>query len=112
MRAIISREMIERGGLGPGEVAAKIGVTPAAVTQYLKGVRGRDSVGMVNKSNRARKILLELAYELAREEIDMVIVLRKLCKACNYVRSERLICGMCQNALPRLDGRKCDICVM
>jgi len=111
MRAIISREMIERGGLGPGEVAAKMGVTPAAVTQYLKGVRGGDSISMINKSRRASKILMELAYELAREEADMVVVLRKLCEACNYVRSERLICGMCQNSLPRLDSGKCDICV-
>jgi len=110
MRAIISREMIERYRLGPGEVAAKMGVTPAAVTQYLKGVRGSDSVNMVSKSRRARKILLELTYELAKEEIDMVIVLRKLCDACNCVRSERLICGMCQNSLPRLDSRRCDIC--
>ena len=110
MRAIISREMVEKGGLGPGEVAAKMGVTPAAVTQYLKGVRGGDSVGMVNKSTRARKVLLELAYELSREETDMVMVLRKLCEACNCVRSERLICELCQNSLPRIDSRKCDIC--
>jgi len=110
MRAIISREMIKRYRLGPGEVAAKMGVTPAAVTQYLKGVRGSDSVNMVSKSRRARKILLELTYELAKEEIDMVIVLRKLCDACNCVRSERLICGMCQNSLPGLDSRRCDIC--
>jgi len=110
MRTIISREMIERGRLGPGEAAARMGVTPAAVTQYLKGVRGSDSVNIVNKSRRAKKILLELAYELAREETDMVIVLRKLCEACNCIRSERLICGMCQNSLPRLDSRKCDIC--
>ena len=110
MRAIISREMVEKGGLGPGEVAAKMGVTPAAVTQYLKGVRGGDSVSMVNRSKRARKILLELTYELAREEIDMVVVLRKLCEACNCVRSERLICELCQNSLPRIDSRKCDIC--
>lgn len=111
MRAIISREMIEKGGLGPGEVAARMGVTPAAVTQYLKGVRGSDSISMVNKSRKARKILLELAYELAREEIDMVIALRKLCEACNYVRSERLICAMCQNSLSGLDSRRCNICV-
>ncbi len=110
MRAIISREMVEKGGLGPGEVAAKMGVTPAAVTQYLKGVRGGDSVSMVNKSTRARKVLLELAYELSREETDMVMVLRKLCEACNCVRSERLICELCQNSLPRIDSRKCDIC--
>jgi len=111
MRAIVSREMIERDGLRLGEVAEKMGVTPAAVTQYLKGVRGSDSVSMVNRSRRARKILLELAYELAREETDMVVVLRKLCQACNCIRSERLICGMCQNSLPKLDIRKCDICV-
>jgi len=110
MRTIISREMVERGKIGPGEAAARMGVTPAAVTQYLKGVRGSDSVSIVNKSRRARKILSELAYELAREEIDMVIALRKLCEACNYVRSERLICEICQDSLPRLDSRKCDIC--
>lgn len=110
MRAIISREMVERYRLGPGEIAAKMGVTPAAVTQYLKGVRGSDSLNMVSKSRRARKILLELTYELAKEEIDMVIVLRKLCDACNCVRSERLICGMCQNSLPGLDNGRCDIC--
>lgn len=111
MRAIISREMIEGCRLGPGEVAAKMGITPAAVTQYLKGVRGNDSISMVNKSRRARKILLELACELAREETDMVIVLHKLCEACNYVRSERLICGLCQSSLPRLRSKKCDICI-
>jgi len=111
MRAIISREMIEKNGLGPGEVAAKMGVTPAAVTQYLKGVRGSDYISMVNKSTRAREILSELAYELTREETDMVIVLRKLCEACNCIRSERLICGMCENSLPGLDSRKCDLCL-
>jgi len=111
MRAIISREMIEGCRLGTGEVAAKMGVTPAAVTQYLKGVRGSDSLTIVNRSERAKKILFELAHELAREETDMVIVLNKLCEACNYVRSERLICGMCQNSLPRLNSIDCDICV-
>jgi len=110
IRVIVSREMIRRGELGPGEVAAKMGVSPAAVTQYLKGVRGSNSVRIVNRSRRARRILLELAHELATEEMDMVIVLRKLCEVCNCVRSERLICGMCQNSLPTLDSRKCDIC--
>ena len=111
MRAIISKEMVEIGQLGPGEVADKMGVTPAAVTQYLKGVRGSDSISMVNKSTRAREILSELAHELAREETDMVIVLRKLCEACNYIRSERLLCEMCQSSLPSLDSKICDICI-
>jgi len=109
MRAIIAREMCERCGLGEGEVAAKMGVTPAAVTQYLKGVRGGYSMNMVNKSRKAKKILSELANDLARDETDMTIVLRKVCEVCNCIRSERLICRMCRNSLPGLSG-ECDLC--
>lgn len=106
IRAQIARELINGYGLRRSEASKKMGVTPAAVTQYLKGVRGEITSSMVEGSEEATGVVSQIAEDLVKNEASMCEVLDKMCKACRAIRSSGLLCEMHKEMLPALKGRE------
>jgi predicted transcriptional regulator len=105
VRAQIARELINKYGLRRSEAAEKMGVTPAAVTQYLKGVRGEVASSMVENSTEVIEAVSKIAENLVKDEDPIIEVLGKMCETCRTVRSNGLLCEMHKEMLPALKGR-------
>lgn len=109
IRAQIAKELVSKHGLKRSEVAKKMGITPAAVTQYLEEVRGGIAVDLVESSEEVAEMVSKTAEGLARGEASVYDVLDNICTVCRAIRANGLICEMHKEVLPGLKGRKaCD----
>lgn len=87
-RALVMKDLIEGYKLRKIDVSTKMRLTPAAITQYIKGDRGTAFKEKVAKSKETVKILSELAEALAKDNVSEKIVMDRLCKACMAIRFE------------------------
>jgi len=86
------KDLIERYDMRKIDVSAKMKLTPAAITQYMKGERGAAFVEKIAKSDKTMEILSELAEALSKDTMPEEIVTEKMCMACMTIRSEGKIC--------------------
>lgn len=108
LRVLIAKELIEKHGLSRTKAAEKMELTPAAVTQYLKKVRGDTAVQLVESSDEAIKIVSEMANELARDDASVYDTMQNICKTCQIMRAKGLLCEMHKEILPAL--KKSEVC--
>ena len=110
IRAVVMKDLIENYNVRKIDASTKMELTPAAITQYMKGQRGAMFADKIAKSEKTMKILSELAETLAKNDVPAEIIIDKLCKACVTIRSERIICGLHQKEMPSLKQCECVIC--
>lgn len=108
IRLLIMKNLMEKHNMRKIDVSTKMELTPAAITQYLKGERGVAFVDCVSQSEKVMKIVSDIAEALARNDIPMERLIDKLCMACSAVRSEGIICQLHQKNLPAL--KECSVC--
>lgn len=76
------RCMVDYYGITQKEAALKMGLTPAAVSQYLSGKRG-------NIRSYNKKILIEISNSAGRIiEQDNTDVIIEICKICRLVNQK------------------------
>ena len=107
IRVLIAKELIEKHGLKRVRVAEKMGITPAAVTQYLKEIRGERAVKIVESSGEAIRVVSKIADGLAKDEASVYDVLEDICRACRIMMSNGFLCEIHREILPAL--KKCKI---
>lgn len=88
IRVLVMKDLIEQYNLRKIDVSTKMGLTPAAITQYTKGDRGTTFKKKIAESKKTMKILSELAEALAKDNVSEKIIEDKLCKACMTIRTE------------------------
>ena len=84
LRKEIARSMINDFGLTEKEAAKKLGVTPAAVCQYLSGKRGKidiTDVEFIHEINQSAKRIINQGN---------VIVVSEICRLCKFFSSKEL----------------------
>ena len=102
LRVAIAKDLIEKHGLRRTDVADKMAVTPATITQYLKKSRGDIASGVVESSDKVMDLVSEISRDIARGDSSPDHLLNKICIACRTVRAERLICKLHVDAMPSL----------
>jgi predicted transcriptional regulator len=84
IRHEIAKSMVHDFGLNQKEVAAKLEITPAAVSMYLSDKRGKSNI-------KNEKILKEIKISaeniIHNENIDLI---NETCRLCRIIKSERL----------------------
>jgi predicted transcriptional regulator len=108
LRVAISRQLVNELNLKKSDAAKKMDVTPAAITQYLNKSRGDKAINVIENSERISELITDLARDLAVNENPSDIQLLKLCRACQAIRSEGLICELHKEIMPSL--QKIGIC--
>jgi len=106
LRMEVTRELVEKYGMKRSDAAAKMGVTPAAVTQYLGKTRGCHVNTLIEGNSKVMELVDELARDIAAGESPLDVLLLKLCRACATARSEGLICQLHREAMPGLTNLK------
>ena len=90
VRSLLAKRLDERG-LKNKEIAAAMGITPAAVTQYLKKARGtKTKVLMKNKA--VNSLVVELADKMAEKRLSPAEGMAGFCGICKEVRRQRILC--------------------
>lgn len=110
IRAQIARELTNNYGLRRSEASKKMGVTPAAVTQYLGGVRGERAGAMVESSKEVAEAISQIAESLVKNEDPVYDVLDKLCRTCRAIKSNGLLCNIHKEIVPVLKEREACEC--
>jgi predicted transcriptional regulator len=110
LRVLVVRELIEKYGVRRVDASAKMELTPAAITQYLKGKRGATFIQEILQSEEVIKGVSKLAETLAEGGTSIESAIRQLCEICIRIRSEELICKLHKDELPALKEYKCTIC--
>ncbi|MFX0121933.1 MAG: transcriptional regulator [Candidatus Hodarchaeota archaeon] len=110
LRVEVARSLIEAHGLKPINAAKKMDVTPAAVTQYLKGVRGRNFPDGIFERKEIKKDIDDFIDELVNGSQGYSGALGKLCRICKNIRQSGLICTECKKLSPALMSSDCSLC--
>ncbi len=111
VRVSIARRLVKERGVGPAEVAARMGLTPAAITQYLAGVRGNQWVKRLESIGVVVQELDALVDDLSHDTVDQAAVISRLCSICQIVRRQGLICDSHRDSLHGLGLDDCQICL-
>lgn len=109
LRILIMRRLMERHGMRRIDASRKMELTPAAITQYLKGRRGTAFLEELSRSERAMEIISEIAEVIAREETNAEDLMEKICMACNEIRSQGIICDQHKKEYKTI--KECEICL-
>lgn len=104
------KELIEKHNMRKIDVSDKMDLTPAAITQYLKGKRGNLFVEEIEDSQEAMMMISKLSDTLAKKDTSIDIIIERLCNICTSIRSEGIVCKLHQKDLPALKECKNPIC--
>jgi len=111
MRVLITNELIEKYGLRKIDVAERMSLTPAAVTQYSKGIRGSSCVEEISGSKEIMKKISEISRAVADDEANFESIMDNMCEVCRLIRSEKLICKLHANEFSESILDDCKICL-
>jgi predicted transcriptional regulator len=104
---MVARELIEEYGLKQEQVAARLGVTQAAISKYRHQVRGE--AVQLESAPEVQMISKSIASMLS-ENPNPIAVSQKLCQACTDIRALGLMCATCHKVDPSWDVEHCTIC--
>jgi len=110
IRVLVMKELIEKYDMRKVDASARMELTPAAITQYLKGERGTVFLNEISQSEETMKRVLKLAETLAENDAPVESVIGQLCGICVTIRSEEILCEMHRKDFPALKDCKCTIC--
>lgn len=101
----IRREMsnsLKKLGFKQKDIATKIGVTGAAVSQYLSDKRANH----IDLSNNVKKGIDISAIKIANNEGNII---EEIQKACNIAKKEKVLCEI--HAKEGFNIKNCEICL-
>jgi hypothetical protein len=104
------KDLIEEHGMRKIDASRKMELTPAAITQYIKGERGGAFAAKIIKSKKTMKILSDLADGLAKGNLSAEDTISKLCEACGAIRADGMVCAMHKEEARGLKGSSCSVC--
>jgi hypothetical protein len=107
LRAMIARRLIGEYKLKQEEAAKLLGVTQAAISNYMRGTRG--SYQVWEKVEEVKKFADEIADMLV-SNADMVKIVNKFNEACMYIRGNKLLCELHKRLEANIDTNSCDVC--
>jgi len=88
LRAELAKELLKLG-LTQKEVSEKLGITQAAVSQYISKKRGRN----IKLDKKSKKSIIEIAKKIACNS-DQTVVEREICRMCVRARKSKVLEGM------------------
>jgi uncharacterized protein len=101
IRSAVAYELIEVHGLKKSRVAKLMGLTPAAITQYINRSRG-DKPDNILKSGELKEMVSELSRDIAGGEASPDMLVMQMCRMCSLLRSQGIICELHKLEIPQL----------
>ena len=109
IRARIAKVAIEKYGMKQKDVALRLGLTKAAVSQYLKEKRAGPSVSD-SHLNSIGSMIDDASMKLAKGELSEFDLTRTFCRMCVSLRQSQALCAMHKAREPTSVKENCLIC--
>src|SRR6476660_10579762 len=111
VRAILAKMLVKEKGLKEEEVAKLLGITQAAVSNYIRGTRG--DVELISKLGSVQditKMIDDISCDLAEDKAYTPSTMAKFIELCNYMRYTLIICDVHRNMEANIDEHICEQC--
>jgi len=108
LRAMVSKRLKEKYSMTQQQVAMRLGVTQASVSNYARKARGV-MIDLESDPTLARAAD-KVASILASEGADPREALRTMTEACDYIRFNHLMCTLHRDLEPGFLVEGCDAC--
>jgi len=111
VRAILSKELVVEKGLKEEEVARMLGITQAAVSNYLRGTRGdNELISKLMSLSEIMSMIKEISDDLSTNRAYTAKTLSKFIALCNYMRYSLIICDAHHSLERNIDEKVCEQC--
>jgi predicted transcriptional regulator len=111
LRAILARKLAEDHKIREDEISKMLGVTQAAISNYIRGTRGDPKlIDKLLAEEQVAKMINELSDTLASDMAYTPSSLSKFIGLCNYIKSSLLICDIHHNLESDIDEKVCKEC--
>jgi len=111
LRAILAKKLAGIHKIREDEISKMLGVTQAAVSNYIRGTRGDpDLIAKLLSEEQVAKLIDELSEHLASDMAYTPSSLSKFIGLCNYIKSSLLICDIHHNLESNIDEKICKEC--
>ena len=111
VRAILAKKLIREYSLKEEDVAKDLGITQAAVSNYVRGTRG--DTELISKLESVREIMRmidDIAKDLSTNKAYTPSTLAKFVGLCNYMRYTLIICDVHHSIESNIDEQICEQC--
>ena len=111
VRAILAKKLIKEYSLKEEDVAKDLGITQAAVSNYVRGTRG--DTELISKLDSVREItrmIDDIAKDLSTNKAYTPSTLAKFVGLCNYMRYTLIICDVHHSIESNIDEQICEQC--
>jgi predicted transcriptional regulator len=111
IRAILSKKLIHDYNLKEETVAKLLGITQAAVSNYIRGTRG-DLVLVEKLENNfeVMKMVSDIAKDLSLNKAYSPSTMTKFIQLCNFMRYTFIICDVHHSIESNIDKSICEHC--
>ncbi|MCY3854078.1 MAG: transcriptional regulator [Thaumarchaeota archaeon] len=111
LRAILARNLAENYNIREDEISKLLGVTQAAISNYIRGTRGDPKlIEKLLNEQQVVTLLDELSANLASDMAYTPSSLAKFIGLCNYIKSSLLICDIHHHLENNIDEKICKEC--
>lgn len=108
IRAWIAREAVKKG-MKQKDVAKCLGLTRAAVSQYLKKKRANIKLGK-RELNEIKPLINNITNKMISGKVTDFDLMKLICKVCISLRSSLILCRLHMKVEPKLKNFNCTFC--
>ena len=111
LRAILAKDLAKKHNIREDEISRLLGVTQAAVSNYIRGIRGDPKlIEKLLEEKQVANMINEITDNLASDNAYTPLSLSKFIGLCNYIKSSLLICDIHHNLESDIDEVVCKEC--
>ncbi len=110
LRAILAKKL-SGNNIREDEISKMLGVTQAAVSNYIRGIRGDPNlIAKLLTEEQVVQMINEISENLASNMAYTPASLSKFIGLCNYIKSSLLICDIHHDLESNIDETVCKEC--
>ena len=111
LRAILAKTLAEKHEIREDEISKMLGVTQAAISNYIRGTRGDpELIKKLLAEAQVSEMIHEISDDLASYKAYSPSSLSKFIGLCNFIKSSLLICDIHHNLESDIDEAVCKEC--
>ena len=111
LRARLAKTLAEKHEIREDQISKMLGVTQAAVSNYIRGTRGDpELIKKLVAETQVFEMVSEISSDLASDRAYSPSSLSKFIGLCNYIKSSLLICDIHHNLESDIDEAVCKEC--
>jgi len=110
LRAWIAKEAVENFKARQKDVAECLGLTDAAISQYLHRKRAKIQLGK-RELKEIKPLIIDIARKISTGEVTDLDSMRLICQTCISLRSLGTMCRLHKKVEPKLKKLDCRFCI-